>query len=168
MPSGQFPVILAGMDYTADLIQSLALPWAWKAADLPRSNTTTLASDPDLSIAVAANAAYHVWGWVYATGAAISTADIKLAWSAPSGAAGAWDGLGYSTASTTVSLSSGAGLASSRSFGVNGANFSSVRIEAYVTTTTAGSLALQWAQNTSNATATTLKAGSRLIAVRVQ
>lgn len=169
MPNGQYPAILAGTDYTAGLIQSLAPIWAYKAADSPPATTTTLAADPDLTFPVAANAVYLVFGWVHATGAAIGTGDLKLTLSCPGAATAWWDGIGYSTASTTVALSAAKASGSSSSFGVNGsANPSSVRLEMYLSTGSASTLTLQWAENTTNATGTVLKAGSRLLAVRAQ
>lgn len=168
MPSGQFPVILAGTDYTAALIQALGIIYMRKDADTPRSNTTTLAADTDLSFTGAANGIYHIVGWVAATGAAIGSGDLKAAWGTPAGASGIWTGLGYATSGTTVNLNAARALASTNPFGVNGATFSAAFIFASVTLTTGGTVSFQWAQNTSSATATTLKGGSWLAAVRSQ
>ena len=89
MPQGQFPVILPGMDYMASLVQQFAPYTAWKEVDLPRSNTVTPTVDADFTLPLLANARYVFEGLLVATGAAISTADllIKLTW--PSGAGGA-------------------------------------------------------------------------------
>jgi hypothetical protein len=168
MPQGQFPVILPGMDYAAALIQSLASITAYKAGDTSRSNTATPAADPDLTLPVAANATYLVFGYVFATGAAISTADIAITFTGPAGSAFHYTTLGYSTAAIATLAMSAARTSGNAAQGVNGSAASPILILAEITTSgTPGSFALNWAQNTPNATATVLKAGSRLAAIRM-
>jgi hypothetical protein len=168
MPQGQFPQILAGMDYTAALIQSIAPLSAWKAADLPRSNTTTVANDGDLLIPVVANGSYIFLAGLFATGAAISTGDIKVTFTWPSGS-GKWGSAGLATGSAVPNWN-GARTSSGATpvgFGVNGASSSTAWIfGTLLNGATPGNLQLQWAQNTSNATATTLQAESFLAAIR--
>jgi hypothetical protein len=168
MPSSQFPVILAGTDYTAALIQSI-VPWtAWKAADTPRSNTTTLANDPDLTVPVVANGSYLFLCLLFATGAAISTGDLKAAFAWPSGGSGKWGSAGFATGSAVPNWNAArTTTATSVPFGVNGASSSWMLLGGMLLNgATPGSLTLQWAQNTSNATATTLQLGSGLLVVR--
>lgn len=168
MPQGQFPVILAGADLTAALLQQLADVTAYKAADTSRSNTTTPTADPDLTIPVVANASYFVFGYVFATGAAISTADIAFTFTGPTGSTFHYTTLGYSTTAITTLAMSAARTSGNAAQGVNGSAASPVLILAEITTSsTAGNFALNWAQSTSNATATVLKAGSRLAAIRM-
>ena len=168
MPQGQFPTILPGMDYVASLIQSLAPFTAWKEVDLPRSNTTTLANDGDLTVPVVANGRYIFLALLFATSAAISTADLKVAFTWPSGGAGKWGSAGLATGSAVPNwnaarTSSGA----SSAFGVNGATPTWALLGGTLLNgATPGSLTVQWAQNTSNATATTLQANSGLLVVR--
>jgi hypothetical protein len=60
-------------------------------------------------------------------------------------------------------------LGTAEAFGTNGTTTLMAAELSFtlVTSSTAGNLQLQWAQNTSNATATTVKAGSVLTALRL-
>lgn len=166
MPNGQFPTVLAGQVITAALLQQMPLFYMRKDADTPRSNTTTVAADPDLQFTVVSGGIYHIFGWVTATGAAISAGDLKATVVGPTSSTGIWTMTGYLTSGTTFNLNATRNLASTNAVGVNGATFSSAFVFASVTAGSAGSIQFQWAQNSSNATATTLKAGSWLLALR--
>lgn len=169
MPSGQFPAVLAGTILSAALLQEIA-PWtAWKSADTPRSNTTTLANDPDLSVPVVANGSYLFLCGLFAAGAAISTGDLKVTFTWPAGGNGKWWSAGFATASATPNFNvARTASGSTVAFGVNGASSSgAILLGSLLNGSTAGSLTLQWAQNTSNATATTLQANSGILVVRM-
>jgi hypothetical protein len=171
MPQGQFPTILAGQDITALLLQLLALPTAWKAADTPRSNSATLAADSDLLVSMAANGNYFFAGVLFATGATIGTGDLSVAFTWPAGAAGAWSGWGFAQQTGTATASANAARSASGAainFGI-GTTLTPVLLAGSVQNgATAGSLQLEWAQSISNSTATTLKARSALFAIRTQ
>jgi hypothetical protein len=167
MPSGQFPAISAGQLLTAALLLSMIPQTAWKSADLPRNTTTTVTADPDLQFAVAANGTYIFAAFLFASGPALGTADIKVAFTAPTGAAFAWSGIGISTSSTSpniVAVRTTSG--SSNPFGINGSETPAILFGAVINGATPGSFALEWAQNTSNGTPTILKAPSCLFALR--
>lgn len=167
MPQGQFPTVNAGTNYTASLIQSLAVIWARKDADTPRSNTVSPAADPDLLIPMVANGIYLIIGYLFATGASISTGDILANFTGPAGSVLSYTLSGWSTASTSTVTLSPARNSGNVANGVNGTTPSPVQVQAWAACgVTAGNFVLNWSQNSSNATATTLKRGSWLIAIR--
>ena len=101
-------------------------------------------------------------------GAAIGTADLKIAWTFPSG-------LTLSAQPFYIDTSGGTRIAvqqiqtSVLAAGTAGAgNNTSMSLRGtVVVSSTAGNLQLQWAQNTSNATATSVLAGSVLWLQRI-
>jgi hypothetical protein len=139
---------------------------AVKPADTGRTGTSASA-DPDLSIAVAANATYHVKAVIQYKGPTNGTSDAKFGISAPSSSTG------FSivtrlqiTAFPTTTIDWNA-LGNTSNAGTNGTGVTlPCLIDASVTTAaTAGNIAVIWAQNTSSGT-TTVMAGSQLIIQR--
>ncbi|MCF0087173.1 MULTISPECIES: right-handed parallel beta-helix repeat-containing protein [unclassified Streptomyces] len=128
------------------------LPPAIKSADTPRTSTVTTTADPHLTLPVAPNATYDVeCVAVWTTGGG----GLRATWAAPSGAGMVWtdnDGVGIATPTGVVTFSA-----------TTGTTFKGT----LVVGSTAGSLTLSWAQSTSNAAATTLKAGSILKLTRI-
>ncbi|WP_237313941.1 hypothetical protein [Streptomyces sp. AMCC400023] len=138
-----------------------------KTADESRSATTTYADDTHLVFAAEALAVYTMVGWVKYF--ADPTPDIKMLFSVPSGCLGEWAWLmpgqgtaassllGYPLRTETIDAGSGrTGYGTSDSI-----HFTPVS-GLFRMSSTAGNIALQWAQNTSNATATTLYTDSWL------
>ncbi|MFC7846119.1 right-handed parallel beta-helix repeat-containing protein [Streptomyces sp. NPDC057382] len=125
---------------------------AIKPGDTGRASTIAPAADPDLTLPVEAGGIYDVeCVAVWTTGGG----GFRATWAAPAGATMAWtdnDGVGASTAGAVVTFASGTGTTFKGTLVVGA---------------TAGSLTLSWAQNTSNAAATTLKAGSALKLTRL-
>ncbi|MFF3140396.1 hypothetical protein ACFVRU_01355 [Streptomyces sp. NPDC057927] len=117
-----------------------------KSVDTSITSNATPASDPHLTMSVAAGATYDVecvGVWTNGGGG------LRATWSAPSGSTMVWtdnDGVGVSTPTGVVSFTA-----------TTGTTFKGTLV-----VTTSGSLTFQWAQSTSNATATTLKAGCSL------
>jgi hypothetical protein len=123
-----------------------------KPGDTGRNTTTTPTADPDLTIALAINCTYRIDGRLLITGP--SAAGVKWNFSVPASSTGFWSamdlgGLGtayganqaYSTISTSVAVDYG--------------------IRAIVATAgSTGNFTLNWAQNSSNGTNTTVKANS--------
>jgi hypothetical protein len=133
------------------------------------SGGTTLQNDNTLLLSLDADTQYMFELWLIVSGAAIGTGDIKIAFTSPTGSVGSFSSEGYSTSSTSPAIGQIRGLSgSAQAFGVNGSsNLSPVKAKGYIiTSTTPGALQLQWAQNTSSATNTTVKAGSWLRAWR--
>jgi hypothetical protein len=135
-------------------------------ADTTVNNSTTLVNVTGLSASLEANAKYSMDGFIaYTSGA---TPDIKFAWTVPSGATGWWAAWSTSTAAagtvgsvvsfwdTTFTAAQSAGGSDTLS-----GNCSCLP-HAYVVTTNAGTIQLQFAQNTANASNTIVRAGSWL------
>lgn len=170
MPNGQFPTIPAGVTYVASLIQSLALPFARKDVDATARTGTTLTADSDLLIAMAANGHYIFAGVLFATGAAIGTGDLAVAFTWPAGAACSWSGWGLAQQTGTASASANAARATSGAslaFGVAGGTLTPVWFAGSCQNgAAAGSLQLEAAEAATNATGTVLKARSCLLSLR--
>ena len=144
--------------------------FARKTADQSVTSNVTVASDSDLAVAVDASGVYVVLWSLVTDGAAAG--DIRYSWSGPASATMLWESRGLAAgdtvnvavASTDVAAIGTAvthgTIASGTSSRVNGSGL-------LVVSATAGNLQLQWAQGTSSATATKVKAGSWLWARRV-
>lgn len=140
---------------------------AYKTADTSRASTTTFASDPDLTVSLAANSVYRVEFFMHY--AATDAGRFKTQWSVPSGATGVRSAVGPDQGTILSVTSSGA----SGRWGVHAYSTSCIygtrddtgnqcfaMEESIITTTSAGTCALQWAQATSNASASKLASGS--------
>ncbi|MFJ8900042.1 hypothetical protein [Streptomyces sp. NPDC102370] len=123
-----------------------------KTLDTSRTSTATPAADPHLFLTVAANATYIVEAvgvWTSGGGG------FRIDWTAPNGATMVWtdnDGAGSAALGDDLTFAA-----------TTGTTFQG----ALITGNTAGTLTLRWAQNTSNAAATVLKAGCYLRLERV-
>lgn len=160
----------------ANLLDSLGgkTTFARKSADSPpRASTTTLAADPDLAgMPVAASQVYAVRALIFYS--AHQDADLKLQFSAPSGASMIWHGHCQATGTTgTGGLSIYDAQQLSTIYQPGGADTGNTTIMTLVvegTLTiggTAGSFGVSWAQSTSNAVGTILRAGSYLQLTRM-
>lgn len=139
-----------------------------KHSDQGPVSTTALANDNDLVLAVAASADYIMEGYLVATGNTLGTGDIKIGLTVPSGAAYRFTTTGYSLTSSATLAMSAARTSGTASQGVDGGAGSPVWIRGRVkTSTTAGSLTLQWAANTAGGTGTTVLTDSWLMLRRV-
>lgn len=140
-------------------------------SDTTKNANTTLGDATGLAVALDANSTYILDGYIaYSSGA---TPDIKFAFSIPSGMTGHWTLFGQTTSATasvgsidahySTSFISAIAAAGSDSF----SSLMTVIPHAYLVTTNAGTLQLQFAQNTSNASNTIVKAGSWLRVLKV-
>ncbi|MGW4493735.1 hypothetical protein [Streptomyces sp. NPDC004376] len=145
----------------------------YKSATLDRA-TNTLADDPDLTVSLDAGAVYHVEFHLHF--AATDTARFRTAWTVPSGATGNRSAVGPDQGQILSSTSSGGtgrygvhNFTTACTYGTRNDNTLQCTAleEANVTTTTAGVCALQWAQATTNATASRLAAGSFMRVTRI-
>jgi hypothetical protein len=160
------------MFVTDDLLMSM-LPFdVIKESETTRSNTTTLTDDPDLQIALEANASYHVAFYIHYSSTA--AAGFKTAWSVPPGAAGLRACWGVDTAPTNTTNPTGDGrwgvhaFATETSYGTrNGSSQVMAWETGDVNTSSAGVLALQWAQTTSNAGTTRVAGRSYMRVERI-
>lgn len=97
-----YPRWTAGEDITADQLIAMIPKVVRKTADTVKSNTTTVAADPELQISLEANAVYIWDGWIKYD--VRPTSDLQVDFSAPSGALGEWTaiGAGSGTAAATA------------------------------------------------------------------
>lgn len=171
----QYPAVYAGQRITGTLLLSTLPLEAYKSTATTRASTTTVTDDPDLTIALEANATY--WVEFFIKYAATTTPQFKTQWSVPSGASGgrARHGVSSSVNDTTAGGPFGDGSWGQHAFTTaltygtrnSAANQVFALESGFVTTTTAGNVALQWAQNTADASGTVVSAGSYARAKRI-
>lgn len=184
--SEAYPTYLAGQRITASLLSSAQPMVARKTADTSRSATTVTAADPHLQFPVAANGVYTMDGWIKYDSPIL--ADINIDWSAPAGSLGEWTAIavghspviGASGAPALITDTQDArgyllrmeanDVTAARSFGGLGTGIVPVTMHfkgMLRVSTTPGTYSLDWAQFTSNATATTLYTDSWLMLQRI-
>lgn len=137
--------------------------YAYKGSDETVTSSTTPQDDDHLTLTVAAGGVYAIQACLELT--ADPAGDILLTFAAPSGSTGGWTptGVTLSTADGTGSIRlTRFAFGATSSLGVTAAGLYVLPSGNLIVSTTAGSLTLQWAQAASNATATTVKAGSWL------
>lgn len=162
-----YPTLLAGQRLTAALLRSMLPQTVRKTSDESRSSTTTYVDDSHLVFPAEAFAVYTMVGWFKYF--ADPTPDIKVNISVPTGCLGEWGWnmpgsntlatgtVGYAIRTETIDVNGGRtgyGTSDSIHYTPMGGLF---RMGA-----TAGNIALQWAQNTASATATTVYTDSWL------
>lgn len=168
--ANRYPVIYAGQDIDADTLIAMIPMIVNKPSSTGRTSNTTLADDPDLTVQLEANSAYFVEFHIHY--AALDAAKIKTDWTVPSGATGnrcvmgpgedaytlAPDGTDGGAANNIPMRCGVHNYATDVIYGTrNHATNQIYALEtATVVTTNAGTLALRWAQNASNGTATTV------------
>ncbi len=167
-----YPTPLAGQRVTASLLRSFQPQTIRKTADESRSATTTFADDTHLVFAAEANAVYTMWGWIKYF--ASNTPDIKIQFSVPSGCLGEWAWImpGATTAATTttgysIRTETNDVSGSRTGYGTSDSNHFTPISGLFRMSSTPGNIALQWAQNTSDATASTLYTDSWLMYQRI-
>lgn len=159
----QFPQIFAGDLLDADLLMSMLPIAARKTVSTSRASTTTATADPELQAQVAANAEYAFAAYIRYVGG--QTGDMKCAFTGPSGSSGSWGARTMSTGATLATDSSDAirtPIGTTKAIG----NISTTAGQTLnvtgrlITSSTAGTFSFDWAQNTSDATATSIEADS--------
>ncbi|MFH9430230.1 hypothetical protein ACH4JZ_18305 [Streptomyces sp. NPDC017615] len=169
-----YPLIQPGMTITAGLLNAIQPNSVWKTVNTDRDTTTTLADDPDLSVQLAAGATYRVQFRLFY--GATDAARFKTAWTVPPGASGNKTVVGPDQGVILSGTSSGGTgrwgvhvFSTSCTYGTRDStsNLCAGTEEGTIFTTSAGTLALQWAQATSNANAARLAAGSMLTVTRL-
>lgn len=166
----QYPVPAVGQRLTAEFVASMLPITARKAAATARISTTALTADPDLAIAVDANATYKVTALLLYDSAV--AADFKWAFTGPAGFTGDYSYSAIQTGSAAGSYADDqngyAAIAATPAVGGGAANVEAINIWGNFTTSgTSGTFTLTWAQNTSTASNTTLRAGSYLELTRI-
>jgi hypothetical protein len=176
------PVYQAGQVVGAADVNNWFVPLAaYKPATTGRSSTTTLTADPDLTVTVAANAAYDVTLYAsYSTGAT-SGIGFRWGWIAPAGFSGWWGAMyrisgDTATGSNAGASSSPAGLWSdiASSSGAwpaaatpgDNKNHCLIVRGFLILGSTGGAFTFRWAQDNSNGTALNLNYASKMILLR--
>ena len=144
-----------------------------KPANTSRNTTTTVTSDPDLTLPLAASSTYDIRMLVNYDGGATGASDIKWTFTVPAGATGIYVAAhqnisGVYAGAFVNNWTDGPGLsatqANTNGLGNNlGIFFNGILAVAG----TAGNLTFQWAQNTSSGTNTRVFAQSYMVAQRI-
>jgi hypothetical protein len=147
-----------------------------KTADETINSSTTLQNDDHLVLPVVANAVYKFELDLYMIESTDFVGDFKMSFTCPTGATFDMHGSGAHITDLSAGTSSNgewigklatSSAAASLSFGV-GTSLTGVRVYGrLVMSSTAGNFQMQWAQNASDATGTTLKAGSIMTMTRI-
>jgi hypothetical protein len=132
-----------------------------KTADESVTNSTTLQNDDDLALSVGANEVWEFEAFVLTTSAS-GTPDLRMTFDAPSGSTISWQAVARdSTDAFSHPLVTASGTTISPA--INAGTTSLVRVRGVLAVgSTAGTLRLQWAQNTADADAVTISANSFL------
>lgn len=170
------PQFLAGQKLRASALNNLA-KMAFMSSSVTVNNSTTFVNATGLSLSLDASTSYAIDGWLHWQ--SNPTPDIKFQWTVPSGMTGFWMLLGppgnvapvagserinygnFGVASQATSFSA----AGDDEF--TGTVFIAAFPHATFTTTNAGTLQLQFAQNTANGSDTILRIGSWIRAVKL-
>jgi hypothetical protein len=167
-----------GQVLTADSTAGTGLAWTTltagatvksvrKSSDQTVTSSTTLVNDSQLKFAIEANATYTFQAWLYVY-AADGTPDIKVTFTSPAGSTLFWSSsqvIFLANASTTLTVVAPGGTTGD--FFVD-SNLRVVELFGSVlNSSTAGDVQLQFAQNTSSANGTSVKAGSYIMGFKV-
>jgi hypothetical protein len=159
-----YPAISAGQRITASLLTSMLPITVRKPADQSVTSSTTLTNDNDLVVSLEANATYEVDGYLMVFGSGAGLGDCKIDFTIPSGASMRYTSGGVVNSNPATAYEDTVNAnTTARAIGTNGSVDMGVPLRAdIVMGSTAGSVQLRFAQNSSNATATGFRAGSRL------
>lgn len=132
-----------------------------KPGDTSRSATTVAAADPDLTFTPANGSVYEVYlAVVYASPAGAGTPDMKISFGEDGTKRGAITWLGLNTSDTELNALTGCATNSTNAYGTAAANRIGISRATYIGSGAAAGF--YWAQNTSDANATIVRAGSLL------
>jgi hypothetical protein len=151
------------------MIRGIAPLAAFKSGDETRTSNTTLGNDAALFLPnLAAGGQYFVVCSLDYEGGTLGSSDMKWTWSLPSGATMRYHAWYLSTgASVQVGVThAGADVIAAGTAG-SGTLRAVTMVGTVLMSTTAGTLQLQWAQNTSSATPTNMHAQSAICAWQV-
>lgn len=157
------------------LYERAAIYSVYKSADESINTSTVLQNDDALLWSVAANERWHFKILIYATDASNGVADMKIGWSVPASTTMAWASYfapsgAYSGFQPVITTSVPVAVfteSTSHSFGTFNGNFMLIYEGVVFVSSTAGTVNFKWAQNTSNGSNLTVKAGSFLELVKL-
>lgn len=170
----KYPEITAGQKITAELLRSMLPEVIVKPGTTERASTTTLTIDPDLQFEGVAGAQYLIEFNLMP--AALANTDFKTEWTVPNDASGLKAVLGPGSSAADGNADNIAMRAGVHQFGTdityngvrnNNANAFLVQEFGIVTLVSGGTIGLNWAQGTSNATPTILYGGSYMRVTRL-
>jgi len=156
---------VAGQTLTAGYLRSWMANWAAlsivKLADTSRASTTTLTADPELQLAVVANTTYTFDAELFYDAGA---GQFNMFFAGPAGSTISWVPAGLDP---SVTAAASGIIRTGRNGQVVGEAGAGTVVTAFprgiiTVAGTAGTVSVNWAQGTSSATATILKAGSWL------
>lgn len=166
-----YPDIRAGQRMVVDVLRSMVYDEVAKATTETVTSSTTYQDDNELFLPALANAQYRFdLLLLHSSG---TTGKFKMQFTAPAGATVAWGVIGVASAVTSSNPVTDVSMPSrtvSDILGLGGGNLTGTTalISGVLTTSsTAGNLMLQWAQNVSDAAATQVRAGSTLRMKRI-
>jgi hypothetical protein len=138
-----------------------------KPSDTARSSTTSLSNDPALVLPLAGASTYEIRGMIFYTGPTAGSSDIQWKFNMPAGNVGQY----FSAHQNLSGVFAGAfqnNWTDTVTANTNGVSTVMCDIIYGITrTVSGGNMQLLWAQNTSNATNTTVRAQSFLVAQRI-
>lgn len=143
---------------------------AYKTADTSRTSTATATADPHLSIAIPSAGTWEISGVLSYLALGPGGGDMKFTFtfSGTVTAASSWWVSGGVLPTSISAVNAGViPIGTTTPVGGDTTILVGAQPDGTLTCTTSGTLAVSWAQNTSTATATTLKAGSRIRATRI-
>jgi hypothetical protein len=164
IPSWSVGQVLAAAD-----VNSWFVPLAaYKSADQSVTSSTTLVNDTALVVPVASSATYIFWCMLYFEGGTLNSSDLKWGWTVPASTTMRYQAI-YVSPASVLNIARAGTDASVLAAASNGAGNSQTMqmFGTALVSSTSGNLQLQWAQNTSNGTATIVHAGSVLFAQRI-
>ena len=165
-----YPDITVGDPVTADLLVSMLPQWARKSSDQSVTSSTTLVNDSELFLPMVTNASYFYTGWMLYTGGS-NTPDLKLNYFIPTGATILRSDWGHDAGTVSVTSSIDVSVLANTDRSLGAGSAATVIRSIYsqgeiITAGTAGNFQVRFAQNTSDAAAITMKAGSRIMLTR--
>ena len=159
-------VFLAGEDANAKRLNEETGWPIRKSTDQSVTSSTTLVNDNALTWPVDANTNYLFDMQLVYTGG--TTGDIKIGWGVPAGAAASWSAAGLDASLGYKNVANLADTVTSDFGCVATITGRLIEVSGYLAVdSTAGNFTLRFAQQTSNATASTMRAGSFGILYRV-
>lgn len=163
------------LDLRLSLVESVLANYTTKTSNTARASTTTVTSDPDLFLPLEENGKYFVE--IFGSVSGLAAADFKTQWSVPSGVTGLRRVLGPGSGAANESFGDNqllrlgvhqfsTDVVYNMSRNASGNQMQIQEVGVVNVGATAGSVALAWAQGTSNATASTLHGDSFMRATR--
>ena len=151
------PLFTAGSRILAATLDQIAPLSAVKTSDESVTSSTALQNDNQLYVPLAANAYYAFECYLDYEGGTLGSSDIQWGWSFPAGLTMRYQVVGGNITGATTYIGTSVVVGSTNGAGTLRAQ---VMKGSVFVGSTAGTLQLQWAQNTSSGTATIVHAQS--------